>query len=107
MKNDALAREGRLTPWQRSLFGHVMIAANRAGYFSVQTLYAQAEQHLQAMYPCNRSIRPNIRDELQNLRDKNLIALIEDGLWRLMPNAEMPCCSTECQRLKKCGPRRK
>lgn len=83
----------KLTPWQRALYGHVLVAANRAGYLATQTLYAQAESHLQAMYPCNRNIRPNIRDEMQNLREKGLVALVEDGLWRLMPEASMPCCS--------------
>jgi hypothetical protein len=96
-----------LTPWQRALYGHVLLTANRAGYLSVQMLYAQAEEHLQAMYPCNKSIRANIRDELQNLGKKGLLRLRDRGVWQVLPWMTMPCCSeTGCRRQANTAPRR-
>ncbi len=51
--------------------------------FSLQDLY-RFEPVLQEKHPCNRNIRPKIRQQLQILRDANYLAFIEKGLYQIL-----------------------
>ena len=51
--------------------------------FSLQDIY-RFEPVLQEKHPCNRNIRPKIRQQLQILRDANYLAFIEKGLYQIL-----------------------
>jgi type II restriction enzyme len=52
--------------------------------FSLQEVY-QLEPELRAAHPNNRNVRPKIRQQLQVLRDLNLLDFTDRGTYRLLP----------------------
>src|SRR2546423_4282364 len=90
------AKELVLAEWQKTLFLRnespetrgwlldVMKCVESLGKreFTLEEVYA-FERHLGDLYPGNRNLKPNIRQQLQYLRDRGFIEFVSRGNYRL------------------------
>lgn len=69
---------------QRGWTLDVLNAIRRLGKTEFTTADAYVfERELGQLHPDNRNIKAKIRQQLQGLRDRNLLLHVERGLWRL------------------------
>jgi type II restriction enzyme len=54
----------------------------RASQFTTTDVYT-FERELEPLHPGNKNVRPKIRQQLQELRDRNLLLHIGRNCWRL------------------------
>lgn len=90
------AKEAVLAEWQRTLFLRnespetrgwlldVMRCVESLGKreFTLNEVYA-FERHLGDLYPGNQNVKPEIRQQLQYLRDRGLVEFVSRGSYRL------------------------
>jgi hypothetical protein len=51
---------------------------NKGDIFTIKDIYEKFENILQLKYPKNKTVKNSIRQNLQKLRDKNIISFIDN-----------------------------
>ena len=70
--------------WYDNLEILIKIVYNKGDIFELKDVYNNFEHILQQKYPLNYTIKASIRQNLQVLRDKNIIIFIESGKYGLI-----------------------
>ena len=62
---------------------HTLVVELGASDFTLKDFNARFEQELASLHPKNRHVKPKIRQQLQVLRDKNVLDFLGSGRYRL------------------------
>jgi len=75
-------RRGDETPSEKSEIDQSLLTSSPTGEFTTADAYI-FERELEQLHPDNRNIKAKIRQQLQELRDRNLLLHIGRNCWRL------------------------
>lgn len=64
--------------WNGNLEILIKTIYNKGDIFTIKDIYEKFENILQLKYPKNKTVKNSIRQNLQKLRDKNIISFIDN-----------------------------